>query len=129
LVVFNPEAKSMTSLLQRVLSLAAAATLSALSGEGNAAELGPELINALSPTFPCDIVSSLALCHQGIVESLTRSTVLVAEENPPVATQTTQPSPPPRDAITVLQERNQRVIDGLEAWDQKRRSLPPVPGG
>ncbi len=118
----------MTSLLQKVLSLAAAATLSALSGEGNAAELGPELINALSPTFPCDIVSSLALCHQGIVESLTRSTVLVAVENPPVATQTTQPSPPPRDAITVLQERGQRVIDGLEAWDQKRRSLPPVPG-
>lgn len=118
----------MTSLLQRVLSLAAAATLSALSGEVNAAELGPEPINAPSPTFPCDIVSSPALCHQGIVESLTRSTVLVAEENPPEATQTTQPSPPPRDAITVLQERHQRVIDGQRDSAEKWRNRPPIPG-
>jgi hypothetical protein len=43
----------MTSFLQRVLSLAtAAATLSALSGEVNASQVGPEPINTPTLTFP-----------------------------------------------------------------------------
>jgi hypothetical protein len=42
----------MTSFLQRVLSLATAATLAELSGEANAAQVGPEPINTTTLTFP-----------------------------------------------------------------------------
>jgi hypothetical protein len=121
----------MTSFLQRVLSLAtAAATLSALSGEANAGQVGPEPINNPSLTFPGDTVSSSKRgpgC-QGISKFLLRPPVLVVEAQPPAAAQTPPNPPQPRDAITVLQERHQRVIDGLKDWREKLRNLPPIPG-
>jgi hypothetical protein len=124
----------MISFLQRVLGFATAATLSALSGAVNAVQVGPEPINTPSLTFPGDTVSSPKRgpgC-QGIVHSLLTPPVFVAEAQPPVVDQAQPPSSQPPDdsaAAAIIQKRGQRVIDGLEAWDQKRRSLPPVPGG
>ena len=54
--------------------------------------------------------------------------VLIADASPSVA-QALPANCPPRDAITVLQERNRRVIDGQEALTNKFRKLPPPPGG
>jgi hypothetical protein len=51
--------------------------------------------------------------------SSTRTPVLIAQA---------QPDCPPRDAITVLQERNQRVIDGQRRSAERFKSRPPVPG-
>ena len=121
----------MTSFVQTVLILVTAAAMSALSGKVNAAQVGPEPINTPSLTFPGDTVSSSKRgpgC-QGIVQLLSTPPVLVAETKPPEADQTPPAnSPPPRDAITVLQERNQRVIDGLQRSRQKWQKLPPPPG-
>lgn len=122
----------MISFVQRVLSLATAvASLSALSGEVNAAQVGPEPINTPSLSFPGDTVSSFKRGSgcQGIVQLLSTPPVLVAEEKPPEAAQTPPAnSPPPRDAITVLQERNRRVIDGQRDLRETLRNLPPIPG-
>jgi hypothetical protein len=59
--------------------------------------------------------------------------VLIADANPSVAQ--TQPAncttPPGRgsDAATFMLNRVRAVQNGLEAWEEKQRSLPPVPGG
>ena len=123
----------MISFLQRVLGLATVATLSALSGEANAGQVGTEPINTPSLSFPGDTVSSPKRGQgcKGIVQSLSTPPVFVAEAQLPVADKAQPPSSQPPDdsaAAAILQRRGQRLIDGLEAWDQKRKSLPPAPG-
>lgn len=123
----------MISFLQRVLGLATVATLSALSGEANAGQVGKEPINTPSLTFPGDKVSSPKRgpgC-QGIVQSLSTPPVFVAEAQPPVADQAQPPSSQPSlgsDDILFLRRQMQAVQEGLDAWDDERRNLPPVPG-
>jgi hypothetical protein len=125
----------MTSFVQRVLSLAtAAATLSALSGEVNAAQVGPEPINTPSLTFPGDTVSpKRGPGCQDISKFLSTPPVFVAEAQPPAAAQTppNPPQPPSHEvnAATFMRNLVRAVQNGLEAWEEKRRSLPPVPGG
>jgi hypothetical protein len=120
----------MTSFLQRVLSFAtSAATLTALSGEVIAVQVGPEQINTPPLTFPGDTVSpKRGPSSQGISQFLSRPPVLVVEAKPPAAAQTPPNPPQPRDAITVLQERNQRVINGQKDLTETLRNLPPIPG-
>lgn len=120
----------MISFVQTVLSLfTAAATLTALSGKVNAAQVGLEPINTSTLTFPDDTVSpKRGPGCQGISRFLLRPPVLVVEAQPPAAAQTPPNPPQPRDAITVLQERHQRVIDGLKEWREKLKNLPPIPG-
>jgi hypothetical protein len=121
----------MTSFVQRVLSLAtAAATLSALSGEANAGQVGPEPINNPSLTFPGDTVSSSKRgpgC-QGISKFLLRPPVFVAEAQPPAAAQTPPNPPQPDDAVTIIQRQNQRIIDAKRDLRETLRSRPPIPG-
>jgi|688.fasta_scaffold320963_1 hypothetical protein len=90
----------------------AAAALAPFMLTANAGALADECKKAPAP---------LDSNRPALIDLSRRTPVLIAQAQPANC--------PPRDAITVLQERGQRVIDGLEAWDQKRRSLPPVPGG
>jgi hypothetical protein len=52
---------------------------------------------------------------------------LIADAGPSVA-QASSADCPPRDAITVLQERNRIVIDGQRDLRETLRNLPPIPG-
>jgi len=120
----------MTSLVQRVLSLAtAAATLSALGGEANAAQVGPEPINTPSLTSPGDTVSSPKRgpgC-QGIVQLLSTPPVLVAETKPPEADQTPpNPPQPTRTIIDVINDQGRIVREGQRRLTDKlkRFSIP-----
>jgi hypothetical protein len=116
----------MISFVQTVLSLfTAAVTLTALSGKVNAAQAGPEPINTPSLTFPDDTVSpKRGQGCQGISTFLSKPPVLVVEAQPSPAAAQTPPNPPqPRDAITVLQERNQRVIEGQRRLTDKLKKL------
>jgi hypothetical protein len=121
----------MISLLQRVLSLVTAATLSALSGEANAGQVGTEPINTPSLTFPGDTVLSPKRgpgC-QGIVPLLTTPPVFVAEAQPPEADQTPiNPPQPTRTIIDVINEQGQIIKKGLKDSLEKFRNRPPIPG-
>ena len=119
----------MTSFLQRVLGLATAAAMSVLSGEVNAGQVGPEPINTPSLTFPGDTVSPPILGRQGIVQSVPRPTVLVAEAKPPVTDRTPlNPPQPPRTIIDVINDQGEIIRKGQKDSAEKFRSLPPVPG-
>ena len=92
----------MTSFLQRVLSLAtAAATLSALSGEANAAQVGPEPINTTTLTFPEN--------PQVLIRGLTTSSPTnLTPERPDSIVELSKPNPfsvtrMPRDLSQVAQ--------------------------
>jgi hypothetical protein len=124
----------MTSFVQRVLSLAtAAATLSALGGEVNAAQVGPEPINTPSLTFPGDTVSpKRSPGCQGISKFLSKPPVLVVEAQPPAAAQTppNPPQPPSHEvnAASFMRNLNQRVDAGQQNLRETLRNLPPIPG-
>ena len=123
----------MISFVQRVLSLAtAAASLSALSGEVNAAQVGPEPINTPSLSFPGDTVSSSKRgpgC-QGIVQLLSTPPVLVAEAKPPEAAQRPQPDypQPPRTAVDVIYDQGLRIEDTLRRSADKFKNPSREPG-
>jgi len=128
---FKPEAKFMTSFVQRVLSLATAAAMSALSGEVNAAQVGPEPINTPSLTSPGDTVSSSKRgpgC-QGISKFLSTPPVFVAEAQPPAADQTPPNTPQPtRTIIDVINEQGLKVREGQRRLTDKLKKFS-IPGG
>jgi hypothetical protein len=120
----------MISFVQTVLSLfTAAATLTALSGKVNAAQVGPEPINTPTQTFPGDTVSpKRGPGCQGISKFLSKPPVLVVEAQPPAAAQTPPNPPQPRDGVDVFLDSHRRLRNGLIKEAERFRDLPPVPG-
>jgi hypothetical protein len=124
----------MISFVQTVLSLfTAAATLTALSGKVNAAQVGLEPINTPSLTFPDDMVSpKRGPGCQGISKFLSTPPVFVAEAQPPAAAQTppNPPQPPSHEvnAASFMRNLNQRVDAGQQNLREALRNLPPIPG-
>lgn len=96
-------------------------------GAGAAALAAPFVVLTASPRALAEDCKQAPPPPSSRAYDLSRP-VLIADASPSVA-QALPANCPPRDAITVLQERNRRVIDGQEALTNKFRKLPPPPGG
>jgi hypothetical protein len=96
-------------------------------GAGAAALAAPFVVLTASPGALAEDCKQAPPPSRAYITDLS-TPVLIADASPAVAQASPANCPPQRDAITVLQERNQRVIDGQEALTNKLRKLTP-PGG